>query len=158
MQHFIKRSRIIAPADRVFDWHRAPDAFARLTPPWERVELVERTGGIEEIGSRMVIKMGVRPFRLTWLAEHTHYEPGRMFRDVQLKGPFARWEHTHLVESDGPEACWLEDRIEYELPLAPLSSLVVGWLVRRRLRRVFDFRHQVTARETAGDDQENCPR
>ena len=46
-QLFVKRSRIAAPAQRVFDWHREPDAFVRLTPPWEKAELVERTGGID---------------------------------------------------------------------------------------------------------------
>lgn len=148
---FVKRSRICAPAEVVFRWHMRPDALERLTPPWERVELVERSGGgIDDLGSRVVLRVGRRPIRIEWVAEHTHFEPGRMFRDVQVRGPFARWEHTHLVEPDGPDACWLEDRVDYELPLEPLSRWIAGWAVRGKLRRMFDYRHEITARETAG--------
>lgn len=143
-QSFVRRSRIAAPAAEVFAWHERADAFELLTPPWERVELLERTGGIDEIGSRLFLRVGRPPLALRWVAEHTHYEPGRMFRDVQVKGPFARWEHTHVVEPEGPDACWLEDRIEYALPLGWLGQLFGGWLVRRKLERMFEYRHRVT--------------
>ncbi len=149
---FVKRTRIGAPADEVFRWHMRPEALVELTPPWERAEVVERTGGIDEIGSRVVLRLGRWPLRVTWIAEHTHYEPGRMFRDVQVKGPFARWEHTHLVEPDGADACWLEDRIEYALPFGRLGRLLGGGFVDRRLRRMFDFRHRVTSRAVTGHD------
>ncbi len=45
---FVRRSRIAAPADVVCDWHRRPGALERLTPPWEQVEVISRTGGIEQ--------------------------------------------------------------------------------------------------------------
>jgi len=45
---FVRRSRIPAPAATVFHWHDRPDAFEQLTPPWERVRVVERTGGIAD--------------------------------------------------------------------------------------------------------------
>ena len=44
MPIFIRRSRIPAPAEAVFDWHARPGAFERLTPPWQPVEIVERSG------------------------------------------------------------------------------------------------------------------
>jgi ligand-binding SRPBCC domain-containing protein len=145
-QTFVKRSRIAAPAERVFDWHMRPQALAELTPPWEPVEIVERTGGgIDDIGSRVVLRVGRWPLRTRLVAEHTHFEPGRMFRDVLVQSPFARWEHTHLVEPDGPGACWLEDRIVYALPFGALGRMLGGWFVRRKLERMFDYRHRVTA-------------
>ena len=146
---FIHRSRIEAPAAEVFRWHALPGALERLTPPWEPVEFVERTGGIEQIGSRVVLRLCLGPFHRTWTSEHTHYEDGRMFRDVQVAGPFARWEHTHTVEPDGSDACFLEDRIIYELPFGFLGKLLGGWFVRRKLERLFDYRHRVTAQATA---------
>ena len=69
----------------------------------------------------------------------------RQFRDVQTSGPFRRWEHTHLLTPEGPEACRLEDCIEYELPFGALGDYFGGWLVRRKLARVFVYRHRVTA-------------
>jgi ligand-binding SRPBCC domain-containing protein len=149
MSHeFEKRSRIAAPAAHVFDWHRQADALVKLAPPFPRARMIERTGGIEEIGSQITLELAIGPLRLLWVAEHTHYEAGRMFRDVQRRGPFARWEHTHTVEPDGADACWLIDHVEYALPLAPLSDLLGGWFVRRQIEQLFTFRHEVTAKET----------
>jgi hypothetical protein len=45
----------------------------------------------------------------------------------------------------GDEACQLEDRIEYELPFGWVGKICGGWMVRRRLARVFEYRHKITA-------------
>ena len=37
---FERAVRIARAAEEVFLWHERPGAFARLTPPWERVEMV----------------------------------------------------------------------------------------------------------------------
>jgi ligand-binding SRPBCC domain-containing protein len=147
---YLKRTRIEAPAEEVFRWHMRPEALADLTPPWEQAEILERTGGIDEIGSRVVLRVGRWPLRMRWVAEHTAFERGRMFRDVQIEGPFALWEHTHRFEPDGPGACWLEDRVEYALPLGRVGRAVGGALVRRKLERMFEFRHRVTADAVSG--------
>jgi ligand-binding SRPBCC domain-containing protein len=44
----------------------------------------------------------------------------------------------------GSQACLLEDTIEYELPLGAIGRLVGGPLVRRKLKRLFAYRHDVT--------------
>jgi ligand-binding SRPBCC domain-containing protein len=69
-----------------------------------------------------------------------------MFRDVQVRGPFARWDHTHRMIPDGPDASWLEDRVEFDLPAGALGNALGGWYVRRKLNRMFEYRHAVTAR------------
>ncbi len=53
MQQFIKQSEIAAPPNAVFAWHERPDAIERLTPPWERVEALERASGLQT-GARVV--------------------------------------------------------------------------------------------------------
>jgi ligand-binding SRPBCC domain-containing protein len=141
---FVFRSRMPVSAEKVYRWHALPDALERLTPPWENARVVERTGGIEQAGARVKIRLRVGPFTQTWTAEHTHHQPGRMFRDVMISGPFRRWEHTHLFIPDG-EQSWLEDRVEYEFPLGRLGKFVAGAYTRRRLARMFAWRHKVTA-------------
>lgn len=59
----------------------------------------------------------------------------------------------HLVEPDGEGACWLEDRIEYELPAAALTDPVAGGMIQRRLERMFVYRHAVTAADIAAHRQ-----
>jgi len=145
---FVHRSRIAAPAAEVFRWHARPGALERLTPPWERVTVVERRGGIEN-GGRVVLRMGRGPFASRWVAEHDGYVEGEQFRDVQVAGPFAAWEHTHRVVPAELAACHLEDCIAYALPLGPLGALIGGPVVRSRLARMFAYRHRVTAQDLA---------
>jgi ligand-binding SRPBCC domain-containing protein len=148
---FVQRTRIAAPAAAVFMFHARPDALERLTPPWERVEFVERTGGIRD-GARVVLIVRVGPFRRRWVAVHSGYVEGRQFRDTQVSGPFARWEHTHTVEPDGPEACYLEDRVDYALPFGAAGRLLGGRFTRGKLERLFAFRHRVTAEAVSAAD------
>jgi len=141
---FVAASRIEASAEQVFHWHAESGALERLTPPWEKIEIIERAPGIRD-GDSGAMWVYVGPFRVRWNFEHRGYIEARQFRDVQTSGPFRRWEHTHLITPDGPEACQLEDRIEYELPFGALGDFFGGWLVRRKLARVFEYRHRVTA-------------
>jgi uncharacterized protein (TIGR01777 family) len=142
-----KRSRLRISAERLFEWHMRPGAFNRLSPPWERVTPISQDAMGE--GARAVFRVPMGPFAVTWVAEHRDFIPGRRFRDVQIAGPFARWEHTHTMTPDGPDCCWLEDHIEYTLPGGRLGRWL-GWRsVARRLLRAFEYRHRVTARDLA---------
>jgi uncharacterized protein len=72
-----------------------------------------------------------------------------MFRDVMIAGPCRRWEHTHLFIPDGQNKSWLEDRVEYEFPLGWFGKLIGGAYTKRRLSRMFAWRHRVTAEAVA---------
>jgi|SRR5271155_416921 len=141
---FVARSRIQASAEELFRWHAEPGALERLTPPWEPLEVEERAPGIHA-GDRGVLRVRVGPFRVRWVFEHRDFIQDRQFRDVRISGPFRRWEHTHLFTAEGPGACILEDRIVYELPLGKLGNFFGGWFVRRKLKKVFAYRHRITA-------------
>jgi hypothetical protein len=143
---FVLRSRMEASAADVYAWHALPEALERLTPPGERVKIIERTGGIER-GARVVLEVGKSPFRQRWVAVHGDFEVGRYFTDQQVSGPFAYWKHTHTFEPQGTAASILEDRVEYALPFNFLGRWFGGWYVRKKLEKLFRYRHEVTARE-----------
>ena len=143
MRQFVRRTRIAAPVERVFQWHELPDVFEKLTPPGEPVRVLERSGGIRD-GGRMLIEIGYPPFSIRWAAEHSGYIENRQFRDIQVRGPFRRWEHTHLFEADGRDACYLEDRIEYAAPLGIIGNWLLRWIIERKLDRLFEYRHRIT--------------
>jgi hypothetical protein len=144
---FSKRSRLEASAEEVFRWHARPGALERLSPPWDPPLLQSRTGGIEDEGARVVLRVG--PLRQRWVAEHHGAVEGRAFHDRQVEGPFALWEHAHRMEPLGENACALEDRIEYALPAGRLGDAAGGWAVRALLERMFAYRHRVTADDLA---------
>ena len=144
----VARSHLAAPADEVFAWHERPGAFERFSPPWEQVRVIAHEGTIRD-GDRTVLRMRVGPISRRWVAVHRDYRAGRQFRDVQIEGPFARWEHTHLVEPAGANASTLIDRIEYALPLGALGQTLAGSFARARLGRLFAYRHATLAADLA---------
>lgn len=131
------------PATEVFDWHLRPGALERLSPPWEPITVVSTSGPLAN-GMRAVIRTGRGLTRMEWEVEHDGFVAGERFRDVMRRGPFARWEHVHAVEPDGPDACRLTDTITYRLPLGALGRFAAGRWVRRRVERAFAWRHAVT--------------
>jgi ligand-binding SRPBCC domain-containing protein len=140
---FVKESLIHAPAARVFAFHELPDALARLTPPWERVRVVQHAD-IARVGSEAIIETrvaGLVPVR--WVARHAAYEPPRLFEDVQVRGPFRFWRHRHIITPHADGAT-LRDEIEYEPPLGFLGQLAAPLFIEPRLRKLFDYRHAVT--------------
>jgi ligand-binding SRPBCC domain-containing protein len=143
MRHFVKESRIAAPPHAVFAFHESPDALVRLIPPWEQVKIVERGASLQP-GSRVILRTKLGPLSLEWVAEHTEYEAGRMFADRQVRGPFAYWYHRHRFLDDGHEGTILRDEVDFSPPLGKLGKLVGGGFLDSKLKRMFDYRHEVT--------------
>ncbi len=147
MGTFHKRTRFNAPAERVFAWHQTPDALSELIPPWENVHVEQSPASLGD-GQRAVLLMRMGPLKLRWVAEHHGFvdrgTEGGEFTDVQISGPFKSWEHRHLVTADGPDACYLDDTIAYRLPLGAIGRLFGGAMTRRKLERMFEFRHEAT--------------
>ncbi|MGZ5969163.1 MAG: SRPBCC family protein, partial [Polyangiales bacterium] len=133
-----RRTRIAAPASVVFGFHERPDAFERLAPPWQHLQIVQPPTSLA-VGTRVIVRAGLGPIRTTIEAEHIAYEPGRSFVDTMIRGPFPRWVHRHLVEPDGEGASFLEDDVEYALPLGALGRVFGAPIARRELDRMFAY-------------------
>lgn len=140
---FSKESLIRATPERVFAFHELPGALGRLTPPWETARIIQPPPNIR-VGSTAIVEtrlFGFLPAR--WVAEHTAYDPPRMFEDVQVSGPFRRWRHQHIIKPHA-EGAILRDEIEYEPPLGFAGRLAAPLLIIPRLERMFDYRHNIT--------------
>ena len=127
--------------EEVFRWHTRPGALERLTPPWEAVRVVRRTGGIED-GGRVVLRVRRGPTKIRWELVHTDYEEGHGFCDEQVSGPLDRWRHEHRFTSTEDGGCLLEDIVDWAPPLGPAGRLFAGPVVERELDRLFAFRYR----------------
>ncbi len=141
---FVKESIIRASPKRVFTFHELSDAFERLMPPWENARIIQKAD-ISKIGSRAIIEQkifGIFPSR--WIAEHTKFEPPRMFEDVQISGPFRIWRHRHIILPHADGGAVLKDEIEFEPPLGFIGTSLAPFLVEPKLEKMFNYRHAVT--------------
>jgi uncharacterized protein (TIGR01777 family) len=138
-----------APRDSLFAYHANEGAFERLAPPWERIEVIERSGGIRD-GARLVMRLRKGPLGIIWDARHFGFVEGERFCDEQMRGPFARWVHTHAFDRGASdEASVLHDHVEWALPGGALGNALGTPMARRQLDRMFAFRHLRTARDLA---------
>nr|MCU0623172.1 NAD-dependent epimerase/dehydratase family protein [Gemmatimonadaceae bacterium] len=160
MPVFSRQHRMPVPASELFAWHERPGAFERLNPPWDPVRVVARSGGIRD-GDRATVRVSFAgPIGLDWTLEHRDYIAGRQFRDVQVQGPFARWEHTHAMApagDNGHDASVLTDTIAFEAPLRWAGGVVVEPLITGMLDRLFAYRHALTAGDLARHAQVGGP-
>ncbi len=141
-QVFSRTVRIDRSAEAVFAWHENPAALARLNPPWERVRVVQQSGGVGD-GARVILKAKVGPIETTWEMEHFDCRPGSQFCDRQLQGPFKSWTHFHRFKAVEAEVCELTDEIHYELPFGPLGGIGANF-VTGKLEQLFAYRQATT--------------
>lgn len=133
--------RLPLSPERVFHWHRHKDALLRLSPPWAWPEGLRQEGSIETLG-RVSMRIPLGPLRLPWEGRHTACEPPFFFQDVQTRGPFAFWEHSHYFHPHD-QGCRMEDVLRYALPAGILGDIIAGKGVEKRLRHLFDYRHKI---------------
>ena len=76
---------------------------------------------------------------LRWRCFVREYDPPYRFVNVQVRGPWARWEHRHrFLEGDG--GTWLEERLSYRPPLGPAGRLLHAVVLGRQVRGLWDYR------------------
>ncbi|MEP6781478.1 MAG: TIGR01777 family oxidoreductase [Gemmatimonadaceae bacterium] len=147
-EEFRRTVRANVSVEELFAWHERPDAFKRLSPPWDAPKVLEQSGGIRD-GARVVLEQSVGPVSTKWTLEHRDYIKNKQFRDVLLSGPFSYYQHTHGFASAGANSSLLDDHIEYDLPLGALGAAFGGDFARHTFQRVFNYRHAVMLNDLA---------
>lgn len=146
-QTYVAATDLPVSIEEAFAYHERPGALARLTPPWESVE-IESSDGTLEVGSRVVLKTRIAGIPVRWVAEHTQYDPPHGFADTQISGPFASWDHRHEFETTGALST-LRDSIEYRLPFGPVGHVLGKAKARKTLEAMFAYRHRLTRDDLA---------
>jgi ligand-binding SRPBCC domain-containing protein len=89
-------------------------------------------------GTLIDYRIRVHGIPIRWRTEIAVWQPPSRFVDVQLRGPYTLWHHTHTFETrDGGTLC--ADQVRYR----PRGGALVNWLfVRRDVQRIFRYRQQ----------------
>ncbi|MBI4591212.1 MAG: SRPBCC family protein [Candidatus Rokubacteria bacterium] len=141
MADHILESRIWLPRGReeVFPFFADPRNLAEVTPRRLGFRLLSAAPMPLEAGAVFDCRIRFLGIPLRWRTFIREYDPPFRFVDVQVRGPYARWEHRHLFRAENA-GTWVEDRITYRLPLGPLGRLVHALVVRRQLDAIFAYR------------------
>lgn len=135
----IRRQRLALPVADVFSFFSDPHNLEHLTPSWMHFRIETPSPIAMAAGTRIQYTIRWHGLPMRWLTEIVEWEPGRRFVDLQLRGPYRLWHHTHTFEPDG-DGTIMEDIVEYALPLGLIGRLAHWLAVRKDLQRIFDYR------------------
>ena len=140
--HLLERQQVLAGSlERVFVFFEDPRNLEAITPPWLRFEVRATTDQRVRLGTEIDYRLRWQRVPMRWRSRISEYEPGIMFADEMLAGPYRRWYHRHLFMPVEGGADMI-DIVEYELPLGPLGRIAHSWIVRAQLEAIFDYRRE----------------
>jgi ligand-binding SRPBCC domain-containing protein len=136
-----RRQWIPRPVDEVFAFFSDARNLEEITPSWLGFRIL--TPGRIRIaeGTRIRYRLRLHGIPVGWETEIRRWNPPDRFVDVQLRGPYQLWHHTHRFEpKDG--GTLMTDTVRYRLPLGVIGRIVHHLEVRRDVERIFDYRAQ----------------
>src|SRR3954451_6556838 len=142
--HLLQREqRLPRPPDEVFAFFADARALEAVTPPLLRFEVITPEPIAMRMGTFIQYRLRLHGIPVTWHTTIQDWSPPRRFVDVQVRGPYALWHHTHAFEPvEGGTATRMTDIVRYAIGFGALGELVHRVLVRRDLEAIFDFRAQ----------------
>ena len=141
----LQRDQVVplAPAEAL-EFFSDPFDLEAITRRWLHLNVVTDGPIAMRPGTLIEYRLRLHALPLRWLTRIEAWEPGRGFADVQVRGPYRLWHHTHRFEADAAGTS-MRDIVRYALPLGAFGRLARALLVRRDLERIFDFRRDAVA-------------
>lgn len=140
--HLHRRQFIPRPLEEVFPFFADAANLETITPPSLHFQILTPKPIRIQTGTLIDYRLSLLGIPFKWRTRIELFQPPHRFVDVQVRGPYRLWRHTHeFAEQDGGTE--MIDRVEYQLPLGPLGWLAERLFVRRQLKHIFDYRFRV---------------
>ena len=94
------------------------------------------------VGTFIQYRLRLHGVPVRWDTLIQAWEPPRRFVDVQVRGPYRLWHHTHELAPLGDGRTLMRDTVRYALGFGPLGALAHRVIVRRDLEAIFAYRAQ----------------
>lgn len=130
--------------ESIWQFFSSPHNLEKITPK-DMAFVVKSELEDRAIYKDQIIEYTVSPILgipLPWRTRITEVVPLQRFIDFQERGPYKLWEHTHTF-TPVEDGVFITDHVRYELPFGPLGTLAHQLFVKKKLKNIFDYRHQV---------------
>jgi NADH dehydrogenase len=142
VHHLVATQLVDGPLADVFAFFAEPQNLGRITPQGMRFQYLTDDFAMRD---GLEIEYRLRPLAgipARWRTRITDFDPPHAFTDVQVSGPYRRWEHRHEFRAvDG--GTLVSDSIEYVVPLGPLGDIANALVVQGELETIFTHRAAV---------------
>lgn len=129
------------PVEEVFSFFSDEKNLETITPPWLNFHVLGKS--TPEITQKTEIdyRLKIHGVPVHWRSRIVNWDKNRTFTDIQIKGPYSRWEHTHrFIPMKG--GTYIEDRIIYRTPGGAALQPVIGQWVKRDVEKIFSYRRK----------------
>ena len=110
-----------------------------ITPPFLSFRVLGMSTPQIGAGTLIDYRLKLNGIPFAWQTRIETWDPPRRFVDLQVKGPYALWHHTHdFIPLAG--GTLMRDTVRYRLPAGWLGALASGPKVAGDVERIFDFR------------------
>lgn len=147
----LERSQLI-PRSRNEVFVFFSDAFnlERITPPFLRFRILTTPPISMEAGTFIEYRITLFGIPINWETLIERWTPESSFVDIQTRGPYALWRHTHSFEEKVPGLVLMRDHVEYGIPFGAIGRIAHALFIKRWLREIFDYRAAMTLRLLSG--------
>jgi uncharacterized protein len=110
-----------------------------ITPPLLAFRVLGMSTPAIGAGTLIDYRLKLNGIPIAWQTRIDTWDPPRRFIDLQAKGPYALWHHTHdFIPMGG--GTLMRDTVRYRLPAGWLGAVAGGGKVADDVERIFDFR------------------
>jgi ligand-binding SRPBCC domain-containing protein len=142
----LERIQIVRrPIVETFRFFSDPHNLQRLTPAFLNFRFLEPPPEVMHPGTAIDYQIRLYGVPVHWRTRIEVVEPPTKFVDVQEKGPYALWRHSHIFKDIGGGATEVRDRVEYAMPLGPLGEIAYHLFVAGSLAQIFEYRERELA-------------
>lgn len=131
--------------EEAWGFFSSPHNLVKITPSFMNFRIVSDLNDLH-MYEGMQIEYRVCPFAglpLKWITRIKDVKEHYQFKDIQLKGPFRLWEHTHTFNVLQNNEVEMIDEVRYALPFGILGSLAHALVVKKQLEHIFEYRKNV---------------
>lgn len=139
VRHFRDELWLPYSLETVFSFFSNPANLEAITPAWLHFRILTPAPIEMEMGTMIEYNLRLRGFPIRWRSEIILWEPPERFVDVQRKGPYLQWIHTHAF-STKDNGTLMQDQVDYALHGWIFEPIIDYLLVRPDLRKIFQHR------------------
>ena len=140
-----RTQKVPRPVGETFRFFSDPHNLQRLTPAFLNFKFLVPPPEVVRPGTVIDYQIKLYGVPVHWRTRIEVVEAPKKFVDMQEKGPYALWRHSHCFKDVGAGATEMKDRVEYAMPLGPLGEIAYHLFVARSLAQIFEFRERELA-------------
>ncbi len=148
MHTFHSEQYLPIPLEQAWEFFANPANLMVLTDSKMKMKM-ESENGLTPIFTGKVLKITVKLFGLfpsSFLSEMTEVKAPDYFIDKQLTGPFAFWQHKHLLtEIEGGTK--ITDDVTLKFPLGFIGVIAFHLFGKKYLQKIFAYRKLVLEKQ-----------